>query len=167
MPTAAPASYSPLQILLHWLIAVLVLFQIVFGEEMEYMARSHRRGIAPEGEDALLGNAHIWVGFAILALVALRLLLRLIRGAPAYPAGQPALAELAMKAAHALFYVLLIAAPVTGIVAWYIFPEAGDIHGFMKPAFIVLIAIHVAAALWHHFVLKDDVLKRMTRPAAN
>ncbi|MBA5777874.1 cytochrome b [Stappia sp. F7233] len=166
MPASAPSSYSPMQILLHWLIAALVLFQIVFGEEMEHMARDIRRGLAPDGDDVLLGNAHIWVGFAILALVAWRILLRLKNGAPTFPAGQPALAEKAMKVAHALFYALLVIAPVSGIVAWYVFPEAGEIHEFMKPAFIVLIAIHVAAALWHHFVLKDDVLKRMTRPAA-
>ena len=43
----------------------------------------------------------------------------------------------------------------------------GDIHAIAKPAFIVLIGIHAAAALAHHFVLKDAVLRKMLVPAAD
>ena len=51
-----------------------------------------------------------------------------------------------------------------GLVAWFGGSEtAGDLHGLVKPVLIVLIAVHVLAALWHQFWLKDHLLRRMMR----
>jgi cytochrome b561 len=50
-------------------------------------------------------------------------------------------------------------------LAFYVWNWMGDIHALAKPAFIVLIGIHAGAALFHHFVLKDTVLRRMLVPA--
>lgn len=165
MSTSSPSSYNRTQIALHWLIAALVVFQIVFAEAIEEAAEAAEEGYRISAGEAFLAEAHIWVGFAVLGLTALRVAIRLVRGAPAAPAGEPALALLAMKVTHLAFYTLLFAAPLTGIIAYYVFPEAGELHEIAKPAFIVLIAIHVLATLWHHVVLRDDTLRRMIRPA--
>lgn len=166
MPRTAARGYSATQITLHWLIVLLVFFQLVFGESMSSVFRASFRGTPVEPGDATLATAHIWVGFAILALVILRLALRLRNGAPPSPAGQSPLLELAARVTHALFYILLILVPISGIVAYYWVPAAGEVHELGKPAFIILIVLHVAAALWHQFYLRDGLLMRMLKPGA-
>lgn len=155
--------YTAAQIGLHWLIVLLVLFQLVFGESMGGLYDAKWEG-AGAPADAGLGVTHIWVGFAILAAVALRLILRLSAGAPPPAAGSRITQTLA-GVTHALFYVLLFAAPILGILAYWFVPSLAGVHTLAKPAFIVLIVLHAGAALYHHFVRHDEVLMRMIRPA--
>lgn len=156
--------YTSTQIGLHWLIVALVLFQLVFGESMVTATDAAEEGTTLGGTDAFLATAHYWVGIAILALVAVRLLVRLRTGAPAPIDGNPLL-RLAAKAMHWLFYAMLVAVPISGLLTVYVNPEIGDIHQLAKPAFIVLILLHAGAALFHQFVLRDGTLKRMLVPA--
>ncbi len=152
MPTAIsgplpPRSYTLAQIVLHWSIAALVIWQLVFGEEMEVLEH-------PANADAIdlfLANSHIWVGFAILALVALRIVLRLVQGAPP-PIETGRATAIVARVSHAAFYVLLVAVPVTGILDYYFHLPTGELHELGKPLFIVLIVLHVAATLWHQFI---------------
>ncbi|MBS1166681.1 MAG: Cytochrome b-562 [Proteobacteria bacterium] len=155
--------YTPLQLSLHWLIVLLVFFQLIFGEDMgryNYFLRS--------GQDAtplLTGYyLHVGVGIAVLVLALFRLGLRLIQGVPPSVPG-PVLQVRAGEALHYLFYFLLIATPLTGLLAQYVDMRTfGEIHAANKPIFVVLILIHVAAALYHHFVLKDSTLRRIMVP---
>ncbi|WP_269580763.1 cytochrome b [Roseibium sp. Sym1] len=161
MSRTQPVSYSPLHIILHWVIAALILFQIIFGESMEALERALRNGGTPDAGVSFMGNAHIWVGIAILALTAVRLLVLAIHGIPS-PLPSSRLQELASRAVHGLLYLAMILAPVTGLLAWY-----GGIHTFeelhelAKPLFIVLVALHTLGALYHHVALKDGSLTRM------
>lgn len=153
-------SYTFGQILLHWSIAALVIWQLVFGEEMEVLEH-------PESADAtelFLANSHIWVGFAILGLAVLRIALRVVQGAPP-PIETGRVTALLARVSHAAFYVLLIAVPVTGILGYYFHLPTSGIHGLGKPLFILLIALHVAATLWHQFIRHDGTLRRMVVPA--
>jgi cytochrome b561 len=159
MASQGKATYSGLQVSLHWVIAVLVLFQLIFGESMTVVRDASESGEAVEAMDQSLATAHYWVGWAILVLVVLRLLFRLIQGAPV-PVGTGRMATLA-SAAHWLFYLLLIAVPVTGLLAIYVSDELGDIHSLGKPILIALIVLHFLGALYHHFKLKDGTLARM------
>ena len=156
----APRSYTLAQIALHWSIAALVIWQLVFGESMQ--ALEHPEGAS--ATDTFLANSHLVVGFAVLALVAVRIVLRLVNGAPPPEESSRAAAILA-RAAHAAFYLLLVAVPVTGILAFYFGLPTGELHELGKPAFIVLIALHVAATAWHQFVRHDGTLRRMLVPA--
>lgn len=164
MPAAdrslTPSSYTLGQILLHWTIAALVIWQLVFGEEMG--ALEHPAGA--DATDLFLANTHIWAGIAILALVAIRIVLRIVQGAPPLDESNRLTAWIA-KATHLAFYVLLVAMPVTGLLAYYGGLPTGEIHELGKPLFIVLIALHVLATLWHQFVRHDGTLRRMTVPA--
>jgi cytochrome b561 len=153
-------SYSLGQIVLHWSIAALVVWQLIFGEEIE--ALEHPAGA--DSTELFLANSHIWVGFAILALVALRIGLRLVNGAPP-PIETGRAAAILARISHAAFYVLLVAVPVTGILDYYFHLPTGDLHELGKPLFIVLIALHVAATLWHQFIRHDGTLRRMVMPA--
>lgn len=156
------SGYSRTQIGLHWGVAALVIFQLFYGEDMSHVMRATARGAIITPSDAFWADIHYYIGVAVLALVLARLLIRLVRGAP-----EPAQQGFMRKAAalsHGGFYILLIAAPVLGLLAYYLGKPFGDLHEFCKPALIILIGAHAAAALFHHFWLKDDTLRRMLAP---
>lgn len=156
--------YSSYQIALHWCIAVLVLFQLFFGESMTEVVDAAEEGHRISGADQALGSAHYWVGLVVLVLVALRLGLRFVSGAPKPAEAGPKWMQAAARASHALFYILLLATPVVGLLAFYLGDPWGDIHSLGKPAFIVLIVVHVLAPLYHQFWLRDGTLKKMMVP---
>jgi cytochrome b561 len=156
--------YSAVQIALHWVIALLVVFQLVFGESMNKVLNAAERGRTVTPADQTLGSAHYWVGLVILALVALRLGMRLTRGVPEPAADRDDWMETAARISHWAFYALLVVVPVVGLLGYYLGDPFAEIHGWNKPVFIVLIAIHAVAALYHQYWLKDGTLGRMIRP---
>lgn len=158
-----PNGFSGLQIFLHWTIAALVFFQLAFGESMIAVVDAAEEGAVPSDLDRLLGQLHYWAGLAILALVAVRIGVRLRQGAPIPSAGSSLFGKLA-HLSHALFYALLVAVPVTGLLGYYLGDPWGELHAWGKPVFIVLIAVHAAAALFHQFWIKDNTLRRMLVP---
>lgn len=160
--TTTSPGYSTTQIGLHWLIAALVLFQLVFGESMVAVVDAAEEGEQASQTDILLSGGHYWVGIAILCLVAVRLVLRLTSGVRAQRPTTPI--ELAAVAMHWLFYALLFAVPVSGLMTLYVSEDIGDIHSLAKPVFIVLILVHAAAAFYHQFIVKDGTLRRMFVP---
>ena len=154
--------YSAAQISLHWLIATLVLFQLIFGESMTTVRDASEEGAAASTADQGLATAHYWVGLSILALVFVRIVVRLVHGSPA-PLGSSFTSKLA-KFVHVLFYILLFATPTTGLLAIYVDDVFGDIHSWFQSIFIALIVIHAVAALAHQFLFKDGALKRILVP---
>ena len=157
-----PKGYSSIQIALHWGVAVLIFGQLIFGEEIGAAYRAAMRGEVPETGVMVWG--HIVGGIAVLALVAWRLVLRAKRGAPLPPEADTPLQRRVGQVVHVTLYGLMIVAPITGLVAWFgLNGTAGEVHAWLKPAFILLIAVHVLAALWHQFWLKDGLMERMRR----
>ena len=155
-----PPSYSLAQIVLHWTIAGLVAWQLFIS--------GHPPRIQPgsvQGFWAMTtASSHVWLGLTVLALGVVRVVLRLSQGAPP-PVESPPAAEVASRVVHFLFYLLLFFMPITGILAWYFGLPTGDIHELGQPVFIVLIAAHVAASLWHQFIRHDGLIRRMVVPA--
>ena len=164
MSRTAPAGYSLAQITLHWIIAVLVIAQIVFHDHIVAAADAIGHGEAIPPESLLAANLHVWFGIAILGLAVVRLALRITVGAPPAPAGTSALQARVASVIHWAFYALLFMGPITGLVAWYVNPEAGEAHEVIKSAFIVLILLHVAGALQHAIFKRDGVMRRMLVP---
>ena len=109
---------------------------------------------------------HIIVGSLVLAFALWRLVLRYSRGVPAAPEGESRLMTRAGWASHVALYALMIALPVTGLLAWFGGINAlADLHGGVLKALLWgLIALHVLAALYHQFILKDGLLNRMRKP---
>jgi len=176
----ASLRYGPIAQGLHWLVAALVLSMFGLGV---YMVR------LPLGlEKFNLYQLHKWLGITIFGLAALRLLWRIRHPAPPLPDAMPAWEKAAARTSHALLYALLFVQPVIGflqsnaanfpVVLWGVLPLPAligpderwseillRVHHLGAFLFMLLVVTHVAAALRHHFLLHDDVLRRML-PAA-
>jgi cytochrome b561 len=160
-----PVDYTMLQILLHWVIAALVVFQLMFGEEIAPAFRAMRRGSEAATQDLLNADVHVYIGFAILLLAILRLAIRLTHGVPVPPAEEGAFQRWIAAVTHFVLYAAIFIMPVTGALAWYLGNGAlGEVHEIGKPVIIVALALHAAGALWQHFVAKSDVLVRILKP---
>lgn len=161
----APLSYSIPQRILHWGMALLIFFNLIFSDGIEHWHRLVRRGETITPDDIASANIHAYVGIAILALAVVRVALRFVQGVPHAPAEEPAILSMVAKLTHGLLYLLLILMPLTGIGAYYFGNgTAGDIHAdVLKIVLWLLLALHIAGALVHQFYWKTDVLARMTR----
>jgi cytochrome b561 len=134
-------------------------------------------------QDALY-NFHKSLGVLILILVVLRVLNRLIVSAPAPEPGIERWQKAASSATHGLLYVLLVAMPIVGYVANSAYGAPTPFFGLFnlppivaenKPlsetlfmlhrwsgfVLIVLVLMHIGAALFHHVIRGDNVLRRM------
>lgn len=177
MTATTKTRYDAVAMSLHWLIAGLLIFMLFFGEELME---------AEDGGGAFAPSLHVSIGSAILVLSIFRLAWRLFNPPPAYPAGMASWERMAAKATHVLFYVLMIGIPLTGWLAtpkflseeeavagltlFGAFPLPGapslglpmkGLHELGSNVGIVLLALHVLAALKHHFFNRDDTLRRM------
>lgn len=158
---SAPKGYSRAQIILHWAVALLFLAQFLLADSIEEAWRAVEKGGAvPEGSTPFV---HILPGMLILVLALWRLALRFGQGAPEAPEG-PALQRKAGEAVHWGLYLLMILLPVSGAVAWFGgVTAAGAAHQLFKMLALLLIALHVLAALYHQYVVKDGLIARMMR----
>lgn len=161
---------------LHWLIAALILAQFVIGSIAEEMK------LTPAKLDLFVW--HKSIGVTVLLLAVLRLAWRLGNPPPAPPAGTPRWEQRLAAAAHAVLYVLIFAVPVSGwwvsdasrvpFKAFFAVPmpdfiatdrdlqeAAAEVHEALTLVLLVVVVLHIAAAFRHHFLLRDDVLRRM------
>ena len=170
----APA-YDSVAKVLHWLVAALIVALYLIGFLMPGIGRGMQPGMAM--------NLHISLGFVALALIAVRLVWRLARPvapSPDLPRWQRNVSE----AMHWILYALVLAVTLTGwfyasMRGWSItlfgsipvppltapgspFGRAlGLLHESLIWALLAVTALHVAAALVHHLVYRDDVMRRM------
>ena len=118
MPVAR-TGYSVAQIALHWIIAVLIIGQVVLHEGMEAAYRAVQGGPAATESELLLSDLHVACGIAVFLLALLRVVLRLRRGAPPPPAEEHEALRLAARAVHFAFYAVILLMPATGALAWF------------------------------------------------
>lgn len=157
-----PASYSRTQIVLHWVIAILVFFQILVHEGIVRAWAGRMDGTLPNEPTP---NPHAIVGVLILILILWRLALRRQRGVPGLPEGEHPVLKTLATGTHWLFYIVLIAMALSGVAAWLLGSEAmATVHSAARLVLIPLILLHVLAALAQRFWFRTDVLRRMLGP---
>lgn len=177
MNTTVPSQgYHHWSIILHW--AMLALFVIVYASiELRVV---FERGSTPR---ATMKELHFMFGLAIFALVWIRLLLRALTKRPPIVPPLPAWQRLASSIIHALLYVFMIGMPLAGWVTLSAANEPIPFFGLQFPALTGedmplalkvnevhetvgtfgywLIGLHALAGLAHHYLWKDNTLRRM------
>lgn len=174
-----PVRYAVPAVFFHWAI-VLLIATAYAAIELE--------GFLPKGSAgrALSMSVHTWAGALVLVLAGPRLLWRVVRGAPA-PEPGPRWIQRLGGAMHVLLYLFIFVQPVLGMLAFnagghlLTIPGLGielpplvaaskdlkdtleDIHGTLGTAFYTVIGLHAIAALFHHYMLGDNTLRRMWR----
>jgi cytochrome b561 len=175
MNTAAAAPFSAPSRLLHWLMAALILAMLFIGVGMA--ASVSRRY-------SLLVSIHRPLGIAILALVAIRLINRLLNRPPSLPSSLPPVQRLAAHGSHLLLYTLMFTMPLIGwgmlsaagypIVLWGawqlppILPQQEGVYAALRQLHTILayvlfatVMMHLAAALFHGLIRRDGVFESM------
>ena len=169
--------YTRTAVALHWAVAGLIMAGLFMGWTMTDMDISPLR--------VRVYNYHKWVGMTVLALALYRLCWRFLHRAPPLPA-MPRWQQWAAKLSHGLLYLLMLAVPLAG---WIYSNATGyrvvylgklplpnlverdkelaaiwvQIHGKLAMVLAVLIGLHVLAALQHHFMARDNTMRRMLR----
>jgi cytochrome b561 len=162
--STSPQGYSKLQIWLHWVVVLLVLFQFVGNEGMGNSWEALARGGIAEAADLQWAYLHIGAGVLTLLLVVWRFYLRFARGTPALPENEPRALRFAAHAAHFLLYALLVLVPVSGAAAWFGgIEQAAAAHAVLKTVLLAVVLLHIAGALYQYFVLKSNVVERIIR----
>lgn len=173
--TRPGTQYTAAAKFLHWTMAAAIIALLAVGTGMVFLPKGDLRGE--------IYDIHKQLGVLVLALAAVRLGWRAAKGAPALPSATPAVERLAAQAGHLALYLLMFAMPLSGLVMsqagghsvhllGLTLPElvakdhalhevAEELHEALAWATALLVGGHLAAALRHHFLLKDDVLRRM------
>jgi len=185
MVSTESASYSRTAKILHWLIALAILFMLGLGWCLDFF---------PKGEPRFAAiQLHKSIGITILLLSVARLGWRLTHRAPPLPASMPVWEQKAAHIGHFLLYVAMIGMPLSGwamvsasprniptilygVLPWPSLPyfstldpvskkamsdNLQDLHGISAYLLAALVAGHAAAPLKHHFISRDDILLRM------
>lgn len=156
--------YSGAQIALHWTIAVLILFNYIYSDGMGRALHARLDGTPATDLGGINPSVHVWVGVAVLVLSLIRLGLRLGRGVPE-PGGEGLVQVAAEWGSPAA-----VSADDPGSGRWHDHlwfgrvDAAGDIHGVLANALMIVAGGHAAMAIYHQFVMRDGLLDRMTRP---
>lgn len=173
------ARYSTVSIVLHWLIAVVLIWQVTVGIRLDQLERTD-----PDREWVLA--LHFSIGWTILMLALIRLAWRLLNGAPPLPQSMPKWERISARITHAGFYVVLIGMPLTGwgmvsarpgpppdvwwLLPWFdlpcydAFPRGflGGLHtNILLKLLWVLLALHIAGALKGWLIDRNEVLWRI------
>jgi cytochrome b561 len=177
--TTTSERYTRVAIYLHWVIAALIIFLLFPGEDLIKVPRG---GSMADWQP----TAHASFGIVVLILSVIRIAWKLGHTSPPLPAGMPRWQEIATHSVHGLFYVLMIVLPLSGWLALspygaerlnaeavtffklfslYSMPDlggwTGEAHEIAGKITIVLLILHVVAALKHQFWDRDGLLKRM------
>ena len=169
-------SWGSLSKALHWLIVLLIISQWVIMQRAEALP---------------LGNAklqaigfHKSFGMTILALAIIRLVWRWMNPVPSLAGKTQPWERVFATLSHFLLYALIFALPLSGwlmssargfAVSWFgqftfpdlvakndaLYRQLQDLHHLLFAALVVVALVHIAGALKHHFIDKNDVLKRM------
>lgn len=168
-------SYGIISKSLHWIIALLIIAAWLVGYFGDDVTNTDLKS-------NLIG-LHKSVGMLILMLVVIRLSWRAYDGAPE-PTGINLIMATAAKMIHYLLYVFMFIQPLSG---WAMSSAAGynptffglftfpglvpknpdlatiffGIHNTCAMLFLILFVLHVGGALFHHFIIKDNTLRRM------
>ena len=174
--TDAPARYGAVAIVLHWLVVVLIIASWALGLYMVELPFSPQK--------LKYISWHKWLGVTIFMVALCRIVWRVTHPAPPPPDAMPSWQRTVMGVSHLLLYLLTLAIPLSGwlfssasgvptvYLGWAQLPDLvvkdklfaellRQAHVLLNVTLFIIVCIHVAAALKHHFIDRDDVLVRI------
>lgn len=170
------ARYTTTAIVLHWLMALLIFVVFPLGLYMHELKLSPLK--------LQLYSYHKWIGMTLLLLAVLRVLWRSTHTPPPLPVTLPRWQKRASSAVHLLLYALLLAVPLSGWLmssakgvqtVWFgllPLPDLlekdkalgqllGSVHESLNYLLLLLVLAHIAAALKHRYIDRNEVMNRM------
>ncbi|MFM0229647.1 cytochrome b [Paraburkholderia sediminicola] len=177
LPPGSPEKYTASAMALHWIIAARMISGFAIGWVMTDIP-----GFTPT--KLRYFSWHKWIGCTVFALAIIRLLWRAMHAAPRLSPGVPAWQRRAAQVTHLALYVLMFVIPATG----YLYSSASNVpvvylglvrlpsliapnpvlkpllkyaHIYLNYALLLLVGLHVLAALKHQFLDRDGLLSRM------
>ncbi|MBK6793879.1 MAG: cytochrome b/b6 domain-containing protein [Anaerolineales bacterium] len=173
MTKTSPKKYHPIQVTLHWLVVLLVVAAFVMGKSMSGLPNDANK-LAPLA-------LHMGVGIFTLVVIVTRFITRMKLPKPEHVTAGNAFFDWIGKAVHYALYLLVFLTAVSGmslsmqaglvpiVFGGSSYPLPADffdftarmLHGFIVPALLLLVLLHVGAAFYHQFMLKDNLLARM------
>lgn len=171
----SPERYNALAIGFHWLLAFGIIGMLLFGLYLDELHNAPNKG--------QLVGLHKSIGVTILLLAFLRLMWRFTSPVPMLPSSMPLWQKGVAHASHTLLYLMMFIMPLSGWIASDAAGHHPSLFGLPLPVLVQpsrdlqhmvwpvhaiganvlwgLLALHVAAALYHHVVKGDNVLTRM------
>jgi cytochrome b561 len=171
--------YAPVQRVLHWVVAIMVAMLATVGFIMAERAEAN---IWDATTNTMYSN-HKLAGFILLCIVAVRIVVRVVKGRPEPVSTLTPMQRIGSESVHGLIYVLLVVTPMLGWIGVSAFGARGvpggwslpeivavdkdfakrvlEWHGWAATALVILALAHLGAALYHRIVLKDGVFRRM------
>ena len=172
--------------LIHWITALIMIWMIGSGLLLGFLGFGGVREMFGGDATNLIYKYHKTFGVVILGLVVIRLITKYTRPRPAELETLPKSLQLIASAVHVMLYVLLIGMPVLG---WMATAAGGfpveffnltlpglidkdrdlsvllfNLHWYGGWVFVVLIGMHVSAGLFHRFIKRDGVFRRISLP---
>ena len=183
--TAPRTHYDAFSRALHWLTAIAVIAAFVLGPE--HFGRELRQGLDPATRWDIV--THESLGMLVAALTLLRLLWLAVRPTPPR-FDSPRWMQIIAKTTQGFLWLLLLAVPATALLAMgseghpltllggirvdempliaqstlVDLADWGEVHGLLGDVILWLSGLHAVAAIYHHVLLKDGVLRSMLRP---
>lgn len=180
---------------LHWTVVAIIIVQIPLGFWMVDVYDEYKKTYADDTLLMQTSNAHHTLGLMILTIAAFRLAWRLSSRTPDLPASLQTYQRYLARFTHVFLYVLMIVYPLSGWAALSayegefpifffgydsmprIVPQVVEGDPFDYPFFAgihrnlwrlggLIVGLHVAGALWHQYVARDGILRRMWRGTA-
>jgi cytochrome b561 len=170
---ALSSAYDRRTIALHWLTAVLVISLWLLGQTIDWFPKGNPRAIAR--------SSHIALGVGLAFVLVRRILWRASDGVRLAPGSSRAIDTIAALT-HKGLYLLLVGTVVLGIANVWVRGDTmfmllkipafdpgntslresvEELHSWSANFLLIVAGLHAAAGLLHHFVLKDDILRRM------
>jgi cytochrome b561 len=178
--------YTRIAVLLHWLVALLIIINVVLGLSADHV---------PDSSVRLVIDTHKSIGITVLGLALLRILWRFAHRPPAAPATHTRIERIAARVVHGGLYLLIVLLPLSGWMhdsAWkdaashpmhwfglFEWPRIGaikalapatreslhtqlsELHTALSYVLYALLALHIAGALKHQWIDREAALQRM------
>jgi len=174
MSQSTPTRYHPLQVALHWLTVLLIIAAFALGKVTSALPNDDVSKLAPMG-------MHMALGIVTLLVIFARIWVRSNRPQPAYASTGNAFLDDFGKLVHVSLYILAATMGLSGVLlsmqaglapivffgsgaalpaSFQVFMTRG-VHGVVAPTLLLLILIHIGAAFYHQWFIKDKLFSRM------